>query len=154
MNREIPLMILGLFVLYTLLRVENFNVVQEFEERKQSRKKDLEIKPSLLKGRVPVGKIMLVDNTVCGRKKVEKNSRGKLQPYREQHMDKYIRNSMLLNKPNHNLGFLPSNVRFMDLMYNKPNQIGKLPLMRGKLTSNIKFPKIPQKIEEEHMEEE
>ncbi len=145
MNTEIPLIIIGLFILYTFLSIENFNVVQEFEKQKQLRKKDLEIKPSLLRGRVPVGKTMVVDNTACAPKK---NARGKITNYRE-NLSKYIRKSMLLNKPNHTLGFLPSNVRFMDLTYNKPNQIGKLPLSRGNIPKNIKLPKLPQKLEEE-----
>ena len=37
-----------------------------------------------------------------------------------ENVDKYIKQSMLLNKPNFDLGFLPSNVREMELTYNKP----------------------------------
>jgi len=148
MKIEIPLIIIGLIVLYIVLSIEPFNVVQEIPKHAYNIKDDLIIKPKFIRGHIPIGskRPKAIDNTKCGIE--EKPMRGSITIQRE-NISKYIRESMLLNKPNHNLGFLPENVRFMDLMYNKPNQIGSLPIFKGKIPEKIKLAKLTHAEEEE-----
>jgi len=135
---KIPLLIIGLVLLYIFLSIEPFNVVQEeIPKHIKVTKKELVIKPSLLKGLLPIAKpVKLTSNCPISQPK-----KGDLVPLRE-NVDKYIKQSMLLNKPNHNLGFLPANVRYMDLMFLKPNEIGKIPLFKGKIPEKINIPKL------------
>lgn len=136
MNKQIPFIIVGLIVLYIVLSIskERFDMYEDLphrsldlrlEPKEDERKKS---KCSILKMPIPKAK-------------------GLITKFRE-NPSKYIRESMLLNKPNHNLGFQPSNVRYMDLMYNKPNQIGSLPIFNGKIPDNIKVPKLTQALKE------
>lgn len=126
MNKDIPLIIFGLIFLYIILSIsqENFN--------QDEGKLDLIIKPTLLKGHLPIGNNLNSELTTKDRENV----------------DKYIKESMLLNKPNHDLGFQPANVRFMDLMYNKPSEIGTIPLFKMTVPDIIKIPKLTQALEE------
>lgn len=129
---------------------ENFNVVQgDIQPRVQAEKKELVIKPKLLKGHVPIGSEQSMIPP-CPKECPPKfpNKRGSITANRE-NVSKYIRKSMLLNKPNHNLGFLPSNVRFMELMYSKPTQIGKIPLFKMNVPAKIKLAKLTGKRKDE-----
>lgn len=152
MNSEIVLIIIGLIVLYIILNITNetFNIVQEIEKPMFAKKSDLKIEATLLKGHLPIGSKQAKKNINISKCDIEKypKATGLITKYRE-NVDKYIRQSMLLNKPNHNLGFQPANVRFMDLMYNKPTQIGAIPLFKMNVPKNVKIPKIPQVSEEE-----
>ncbi len=105
MNSDIPYIIFGLIVLYIALLM----ITKEQFHSEQELPKDLIIKPTLLKGHVPI------------------SSKSELITKDRENVDKYIKESMLLNKPNLNLGYEPSNVRYMNLMYNKPTEIGPLP---------------------------
>lgn len=153
MNKEIPLIIVGLILLYIVLSIsrESFDMYEDLPHRKL----DLTIEPILLKGHLPIGseQKQIVQISKC---ELEKSvpipkAKGLVTKYRE-NPSKYIRESMLLNKPNHNLGFQPSNVRYMDLMYNKPNQIGSLPLFKGKIPDKITVPKLTQKFSSQEEE--
>jgi hypothetical protein len=162
MNKQIPFLIIGLIVLYVILSSfnENFNVVQEeIPKHIVASKKELVIKPNLFKGHVPIGsetsketQKLLKYNLNCKADKASEPSKKGNITYLREGVDKYIKESMLLNKPNHNLGFLPSNVREMELTYNKPNQIGKLPLYIGKVPHKIKLAKLTHKMEIEEEE--
>ncbi len=143
MNKEIPLIIVGLILLYIVLSIsrESFDMYKDLPHRKL----DLTIEPVLIKGHLPIGS----EQQLQAAKSVPiPKASGLLTKYRE-NPSKYIRESMLLNKPNHNLGFQPSNVRYMDLMYNKPNEIGSLPMFIGKIPDKIIVPKLTQKVTDE-----
>lgn len=148
---KIPLLIIGLIVLYILLSVsfETFNVVQNIPEYKYSIKDELIIKPQFLPGHIPIGSKQnkIVDTSIC-------NKRTELVTKERENVNKYIRNSMLLNKPNLDIGYLPSNVRFVELMYNKPQQIGKLPIYNDKVQEEIKISTLPIASQEDNVSEE
>ena len=157
MNKEIPLIIIGLIILYIILSIsrENFNPYEDLPHKKL----DLTIEPILLKGHLPIGsdqgqkKIVKISKCDVEKSLEIPKAKGLVTKHRE-NPSKYIRESMLLNKPNHNLGFQPSNVRYMDLMYNKPNQIGSLPIFKGKIPDKIRVPKLTQKFSNEGENEE
>ncbi len=154
MNKDIPLIIIGLIFIYIVLSVskENFNTNKNPYQDLPHRKLDLTIEPMFLKGHLPIGsentEIVQISKCETSKAVTIPKATGLITKYRE-NVDKYIKESMLLNKPNHNLGFQPSNVRYMDLMYNKPTQIGAIPLFKMNIPDKIKMPKITQASEEE-----
>ena len=104
MQIEIPIIIISLIILYIGLSIFNKEKFTRHESKYD-----------------PLSQSNLIKDTKISKKEI-------LVPKLE-NPSTYIKNSMLLNKPNHNLGFLPSNVRFMDLTYLKPSEIGRLPVL-------------------------
>lgn len=144
MKIDIPLLIVGLIIIYVYLSVEPFNNVlpdiNDIQKKDTATKTELKIKPIFLKGLLPL-------STPHNQHKRGDNTLIREDPH------KYIRESMLLNKPNNSIGFLPSNTRYVDLTYATPNEIGKLPIFRGKIPKRkIKVPKLPNAEEEESVE--
>ncbi len=104
MQIEIPVIILSLLLLYIILSIFTNEKFTRHETKYD-----------------PLAQSNLIKDTKISKKEIR-------VPKRD-NTSKYIKESMLLNKPNHNLGFLPSNVRFMDLTYLKPSEIGRLPVL-------------------------
>lgn len=136
---KVPLIIVLLFIVYLVLQLsskETFNRVQTVLPRKESKREDLIIKPSLLKGVLPIAKnIQNRDMIIHPITNVPK--RDDISMLRE-NAHKQLYKSMLLSNSDYNNGYIPANAREVELSYLKPSQIGRIPIYRESVVKRSK----------------